>query len=1013
MAVCRKVGTNEPTPKPMTNKMHPASSPHIKLPCEPALQSMFASRKAGLFTRVASAAFLGALVASSYGATILVNDTWKDATRTDPASPTYCEVGADTDVDGDIESLWYRSGTGSSTTMQTNHMIHTAAAASSMSLTTYFSTNNGAVSLNNLGDKLTITWVFKPNGITATGAGNQDMRIAIVDTGTRLTGDATPANAVYSGYGIFMNMRAGTLGNASPLRIMEWAVSGGANNLLSTAGAWLQDATATATVGTTGGYSEGNTYTLVWSATRTSSGADIYQKITDSGTTLGSNGVLEVSYSDSSPQTLTFDTFSLRPSTPETTATNFDTTLFKVEFTPGGCVPTSHNVTGTTTVCPGGTSTVGLSGSDVNVDYHLLLGGSPTGTSVAGTGSAISFGLQSVGTYTVYASNTTITCEGLMNGSAVISQYASPNVTVNPSPADATNAIGGTRIFTVTATGSALAYQWRKDSVNLVNGGNISGATTNALTISGLTTNDAGSYDCLVSNTICGIGVASAPAVLTIVGQRTDMFRSVTSGDWATTSTWEQSTNGGAGWFAATDVPSYLVSNIVIQTGHTVTSSADITVDDLTVQSGATLQGVGGSLILNNGVGVYDVDVFGTLEIAAGPGVANTAGATLRFNNGSSYKWSFGAAPAVPTAVWEDGSTCLIGATAASTATATGITGQSFYDFVYDTTASGQSARCRLDIQGTSTAVRRDFSVSLPDTHNASVTINNSASGLLTVGRHVNFTTGSSTNSNKVLLNNAAGNSYTLKVGGNFNATGFVDGFGGSSSVIEFNGTSAQYLNMPLTNNLLTSSAVNYLVDSNSTVILNGLINAFATLTNMGTLNLSNYSIIGGTTVVLDPNSQIIGSGTNKMLSAISSLVGGGTIRLGALPAFTGGETFQLFGSAAYSGTFGSIIPATPGAGLTWDTTSLNTAGVLAVQVGSGTATNPTNIVATVGGGNLTLTWPASHIGWTLQTQTNSRSVGLIPATNAWFNVSGSTTTNQVVIPVSPSEPTVFYRLKL
>ena len=37
----------------------------------------------------------------------------------------------------------------------------------------------------------------------------------------------------------------------------------------------------------------------------------------------------------------------------------------------------------------------------------------------------------------------------------------------------------------------------------------------------------------------------------------------------------------------------------------------------------------------------------------------------------------------------------------------------------------------------------------------------------------------------------------------------------------------------------------------------------------------------------------------------------------------------------------------------------------------------------------------------------------VIPATNAWFNVSGSTTTNQVVIPVSPSEPTVFYRLKL
>ena len=66
-----------------------------------------------------------------------------------------------------------------------------------------------------------------------------------------------------------------------------------------------------------------------------------------------------------------------------------------------------------------------------------------------------------------------------------------------------------------------------------------------------------------------------------------------------------------------------------------------------------------------------------------------------------------------------------------------------------------------------------------------------------------------------------------------------------------------------------------------------------------------------------------------------------------------------------------------------------------------------------MGGRDAALSWPTDHIGWTLQTQTNSRSVGLVPATNAWFNVSGSTTTNQVIIPISPAEPTVFYRLKL
>jgi hypothetical protein len=56
----------------------------------------------------------------------------------------------------------------------------------------------------------------------------------------------------------------------------------------------------------------------------------------------------------------------------------------------------------------------------------------------------------------------------------------------------------------------------------------------------------------------------------------------------------------------------------------------------------------------------------------------------------------------------------------------------------------------------------------------------------------------------------------------------------------------------------------------------------------------------------------------------------------------------------------------------------------------------------------LTLTWPADHIGWELQVQTNNLSNGL--GTN-WVNVSGSTTTDQVSIPMNPTNGCVFYRL--
>jgi hypothetical protein len=56
------------------------------------------------------------------------------------------------------------------------------------------------------------------------------------------------------------------------------------------------------------------------------------------------------------------------------------------------------------------------------------------------------------------------------------------------------------------------------------------------------------------------------------------------------------------------------------------------------------------------------------------------------------------------------------------------------------------------------------------------------------------------------------------------------------------------------------------------------------------------------------------------------------------------------------------------------------------------------------GGGSLQMSWPADHLGWRLQTQTNSL------GTN-WFTVTGSTVTNQLSIPISLTDGSVFFRL--
>ncbi len=70
----------------------------------------------------------------------------------------------------------------------------------------------------------------------------------------------------------------------------------------------------------------------------------------------------------------------------------------------------------------------------------------------------------------------------------------------------------------------------------------------------------------------------------------------------------------------------------------------------------------------------------------------------------------------------------------------------------------------------------------------------------------------------------------------------------------------------------------------------------------------------------------------------------------------------------------------------------------------------PTNIVTVVAGNQLTLSWPADHTGWKLQTQTNDLNTGI---SGTWFDVAGSTTTNAMNFTIDPANPTVFYRLRL
>ena len=89
-----------------------------------------------------------------------------------------------------------------------------------------------------------------------------------------------------------------------------------------------------------------------------------------------------------------------------------------------------------------------------------------------------------------------------------------PFITVQPQ--SQTNAAGATVTFVVSATDhNPLGYQWQKNGTNLVNGGNIFGATTDTLTITSISDSDTAVYSVIVSNSYSS--VTSSNAMLTVI----------------------------------------------------------------------------------------------------------------------------------------------------------------------------------------------------------------------------------------------------------------------------------------------------------------------------------------------------------------------------------------------------------------------------------------------------------------------------------------------------------------
>lgn len=90
----------------------------------------------------------------------------------------------------------------------------------------------------------------------------------------------------------------------------------------------------------------------------------------------------------------------------------------------------------------------------------------------------------------------------------------SPEISAQPS--SLMIGAGSNAVFIVTATGTSLSYQWRNGASDLVNGGNVAGATSASLTLSSVSQSDASTnYTVNISNT--SSNVTSDVVSLTVI----------------------------------------------------------------------------------------------------------------------------------------------------------------------------------------------------------------------------------------------------------------------------------------------------------------------------------------------------------------------------------------------------------------------------------------------------------------------------------------------------------------
>lgn len=225
----------------------------------------------------------------------------------------------------------------------------------------------------------------------------------------------------------------------------------------------------------------------------------------------------------------------------------------------------------------------GLASGGYGLKTFTVTGSLPAGLTLSG--STISGTPTTEGSFSI---TSTVRDEDLASATtssfAIVVAPVAPTITTQPATTT-TVAEGGSATLSVTATGTALSYQWKKD------GTAISGATSSSLVLNPVGVNDGGTYTVDVRSTVnlvpsaaktssnAALVVVDAPVISSqpadkksylSVSNTFSVSATVSTGG-AITYVWELSTNGGATWtaigLATSSTYSFTPSSVAIDNG--------------------------------------------------------------------------------------------------------------------------------------------------------------------------------------------------------------------------------------------------------------------------------------------------------------------------------------------------------------------------------------------------------------------------------------------------------------